>query len=76
MFLGVCGSCALGVAWVFGREAWKEADAHDPRKLFAQEIFAAMKAELPVVSQNGSGLRGLKKRFLSRAHLRGEHTEV
>jgi uncharacterized protein involved in exopolysaccharide biosynthesis len=76
MFLGVCGSCALGVGWVFGREAWKEADAHDPRKLFAQEIFATMKAELPVVSQNGSGLRGLKKRFLNRTHLRGEHTEV
>jgi capsule polysaccharide export protein KpsE/RkpR len=76
MFLGVCGSCALGVGWVFGREAWKEADAHDPRKLFAQEIFAAMKAELPVVSQNGSGLRGLKKRLLNRTHLRGEHREA
>jgi len=76
MFLGISGSCALGMGWVFAREAWREADPGDPRKVFAQEIVTAMKAELSAVSQNGSRLHELRKRFLNRIHLRGEQTEV
>jgi uncharacterized protein involved in exopolysaccharide biosynthesis len=72
MFLGVCVSFALGVGWVIGIAAWHEADLHDPRKVFAQEIFTVVKAQLPAVAQNGSALGGLKKRFLNRIHQRSE----
>jgi uncharacterized protein involved in exopolysaccharide biosynthesis len=72
MFLGVCVSFALGAGWVFGSKGWHEADPRDPRKVFALEIFTAVKAELPVVPPNGSALRGLKKRFLNRIHLWSE----
>lgn len=72
MFLGVCVSFALGVGWLIGIAAWHEADPHDPRKVFAQEIFTVVKAQLPEFSQNGSALPELKKRFLNRIHQRSE----
>jgi capsule polysaccharide export protein KpsE/RkpR len=63
VFLGTCVSLACAAAWIFGNAAWHETDAHDPRKVFAQEIFTTVKAKLPAVSRNGSGLRRMKSEF-------------
>lgn len=74
LFLGGCVSAACGVAWVFGESAWQKADPSDPRKAFAEEVLQAVKANLPAISQNGSGLGGMKKRVLDRIHRRGQQS--
>jgi len=55
MFLGTMFACAMAAAWVFGKTAWDQTDPKDPRRAFAQEVFATIKASLPKLSQNGSG---------------------
>ncbi len=55
MVLGTILGLGFAVAWVLGNEAWRETDAKDPRKLFAQEVFATVTARIPVFAKNGSG---------------------
>jgi hypothetical protein len=52
---GTAFAAALATTWVFGKTAWEQTDAADPRKALAQEIFASVRASLPKFSQNGSG---------------------
>jgi capsule polysaccharide export protein KpsE/RkpR len=53
--LGTILGLGFAIAWVLGNEAWRETDAKDPRKLFAQEVFATVTARIPVFAKNGSG---------------------
>jgi hypothetical protein len=48
--LGLGFACA----WVLVNNAWQGTDAKDPRKVFAQEVLATMRARIPVFAQNGS----------------------
>lgn len=48
-FLVLCG-CVVGV---LGASQWHTADSNDPRKIFAQEVFATMKAQTHWLSLNG-----------------------
>jgi capsule polysaccharide export protein KpsE/RkpR len=54
IFLGSAFVFTVAVAWVFGSEVWHGADAGDPRKLFAQEVFSTVSAPLLGLSANGS----------------------
>jgi capsule polysaccharide export protein KpsE/RkpR len=57
MFLGtVCAVVAMMI-WIVGRETWRQADARDPRMLFAQQVVADVKTRLPGMSGYES-LRG------------------
>lgn len=58
IFLGLLLGVAGGVSWVFGNATWRETDPSDPRKVFAQEVFGAVRAYLPQSSRNGHFLRG------------------
>jgi len=53
--MGMTFTFAATTAWVFGKTAWDGTDSSDPRKLFAREVFATLKATIPHFSQNGSG---------------------
>ena len=55
MFLGTAFAFAMATTWVFGKEAWDQTDSSDPNKVFAQEVFSAVKASIPKFAQNGSG---------------------
>jgi uncharacterized protein involved in exopolysaccharide biosynthesis len=55
IFLGTLLALASAAVWIFGNEAWREIDASDPRKMFAQEVLLTVSARIPFVSQNGSG---------------------
>jgi len=55
MFLGSALAVALATTWVFGKTAWDQTDSVDPRKVFAQDVFSAVKASIPKFGQNGSG---------------------
>ena len=57
MFLGTALGFGLASTWVFGKTAWEQTDARNPRKVFAQEVFATMKTSLLKLSPNGSGPR-------------------
>jgi capsule polysaccharide export protein KpsE/RkpR len=54
VFLGTVMSLAVAATWIFGKTMWDETDASDARKLFAQEVFSTVAANVPVFSRNGS----------------------
>jgi len=55
MLLGTAFALAFASTWVFGKTAWDQTDSSDPRKVFAQEMFTTVKAQLPRFAQNGAG---------------------
>jgi capsule polysaccharide export protein KpsE/RkpR len=55
VFLGTFLALGVTAVWIFGNSAWRETDANDPRKLFAQEVFSTVSVRIPFFSQNGSG---------------------
>jgi len=62
MSLGIFLVPALSVVWVLGSARWEQVDPKDPRKVLAQEVAGAVKAQMPWgrsngVSSNGSGAR-------------------
>jgi uncharacterized protein involved in exopolysaccharide biosynthesis len=68
MFLGTAFGLVLAATCVLGKTAWDETDANDARKMFALEVFTALRLRLPEFAQNGSGnlngsgkLRGLRR---------------
>ena len=52
--LGTILGLGFACAWILGNDAWQGTDAKDPRKVFAQEVFATVRARIPVFTQNGS----------------------
>jgi len=55
MFLGTVFAVAMAGSWIIGKTSWEQTDSADPRKVFAQEVFTAVKATIPHFSQNGTG---------------------
>jgi uncharacterized protein involved in exopolysaccharide biosynthesis len=53
MFVGMMLALIAGTAWVLGREVWETTDSADPRKAFATEVWADVRASLPWNSTNG-----------------------
>jgi uncharacterized protein involved in exopolysaccharide biosynthesis len=54
MILGTFLAFAMSVVWVLGSARWQEADASDPRKIFAKEVAGALRARMPWTSRNGN----------------------
>jgi capsule polysaccharide export protein KpsE/RkpR len=55
IFLGTVSAFACATIWLITRTVWDQTDARDARKVFAQEVFTDLKAQLPRFAQNGSG---------------------
>jgi len=55
VLLGTAVMMAVSVIWVLANATWERADAADPRKVFAQEVFRTATARLPWFSRNGNG---------------------
>jgi capsule polysaccharide export protein KpsE/RkpR len=53
--LGIMLGIALAMTWIVSRTWWETADARDPRKLLAQEVFTTVQTSMPRFSRNGSG---------------------
>ena len=56
MSLGTVLASALSVIWVLGSARWEEVDPSDPRKAFAQEVAATLKARALWASRNGRAM--------------------
>jgi capsule polysaccharide export protein KpsE/RkpR len=68
ILLGTALVFAGAVTWVFAKTIWQEADARDPRKELAQEVYSTIWARLPWLS------RKRLARFLGgRGFWRGKH---
>ena len=75
IFLGTVLAFAVGVEWVLARALWHETDAHDPRKMLAQEIYSTVSARLPLFSRNGSPAHSAGGVSWSRFRSRREDSE-
>jgi capsule polysaccharide export protein KpsE/RkpR len=56
-FITLLGGCAFLAAACIGlavRKQWRETDANDPGKLFAQEVFQNVNSHMPWAAPNGS----------------------
>jgi len=51
MMLGI----TLVLTWIVARTRWDMVEASDPRKAFATEVFATVRASIQRVSRNGAG---------------------
>jgi len=56
MLGGMFLSFSLGAVWILGGAHWERLDPQDPGKLFAQEVYGAVRAKLPAGHSNGSGV--------------------
>ncbi len=75
IFMGTVLAFTSAVTWVFGNSMWVETDSKDPRKVFAQEVFSAVSARVPLFSRNGSGTHAEGRGFLSRLRGRREDSK-
>ena len=64
MILGTTLALMSGTMWVLGKARWDEIDPQDPGKLLAQEAYSKIKADLKLVSGNGTGLRHVRDKTL------------
>ena len=53
IFLGVVFGFAITTAWIFGKTAWEQTESDDPRKVFAQEVFSTVRAQVLRFAPNG-----------------------
>jgi uncharacterized protein involved in exopolysaccharide biosynthesis len=55
MTLGTTLAMAGSVVWVFGKRSWDQTEQGDPQKMFAQEVFHSVRAQMRWLPANGSG---------------------
>ena len=55
MILGTLCASMVGMVWVLGRAHWQGIDSRAPEKMFAQEVFHTIAAQIPWISRNGAG---------------------
>ena len=66
MFLGTFLVFSTSVVWVLGENQWRAVGPDDPRKIFAKEIIATLKARAHWFSRNGAGHSAAKEKDLDR----------
>jgi capsule polysaccharide export protein KpsE/RkpR len=52
MFIGTMLAVSGVMVWILCSDVWNSTDAGDPRKMFARQIFADVRASLPQASRN------------------------
>ncbi|MDP9339388.1 MAG: Wzz/FepE/Etk N-terminal domain-containing protein [Acidobacteriota bacterium] len=64
----ICTVLALTAAtiWLFAATTWRQTDAHDTRKVFAQEVFMDVRSRLPAFLRDRFGDQDGGKGFLIR----------
>jgi uncharacterized protein involved in exopolysaccharide biosynthesis len=53
MILGTLLGLAAAVTWIIAKTKWDAADAGNPRKVLATEVFTTVRARLPQFTRNG-----------------------
>ena len=68
IFSGTLVAFVAATLWLFSKSAWDNTDDHDPRKLFAQELFTDLRSHLPQIARNGSSAGGPGDIVAARKH--------
>jgi uncharacterized protein involved in exopolysaccharide biosynthesis len=63
--LGTALGLLMAMTWIVGRRSWEQTDAADPRKVFAQEVFATVRASIPSFAKNGTSSNGASGKSIS-----------
>jgi uncharacterized protein involved in exopolysaccharide biosynthesis len=67
IFIGTATAFAVATIWIFSKTLWDQTDKLDARKMFAHEIFADLRAQLPRFARNGArGAEAAEGPFSSR----------
>lgn len=53
VILGMMFGTAVGMTWVLAKRQWDAAEASDPRKAFAMEVYTTMRMAVPGLRRNG-----------------------
>jgi capsule polysaccharide export protein KpsE/RkpR len=64
MFLGTCFALALGCLWVLGQARWNDMDPQHPGKRLVHGVSSKIKADLGLVSGNGTRFRHVRDKIL------------
>jgi capsule polysaccharide export protein KpsE/RkpR len=56
VFIGTLLAMIVVTVWILGSDMWDSTDAGDPRKMFARQIFADVRADLPRASRNAASI--------------------
>jgi uncharacterized protein involved in exopolysaccharide biosynthesis len=75
MFLSTFFAVAGGVVCVLGRKRWEEANADDPGKALASDVFRTMNANMPWALPNGSRFQAVTHRVWVKLVRRGESSK-
>jgi uncharacterized protein involved in exopolysaccharide biosynthesis len=69
LIIGLVALLSLGggIFGVFLRSQWNETDAHDPGRLFAEEVFQAVHERMPWTMRNGSRFQATNRAWESPA---------
>jgi len=59
IFIGTFSAFVAVTIWLFSKALWDKTDSHDPRKLFAREVFSDLREHLPQLEKKGSTSAGL-----------------
>jgi capsule polysaccharide export protein KpsE/RkpR len=54
IFLATALALIMGTAWLLARMAWQHTDSADPRRMFAEEVFATIRARVSRFDSNAS----------------------
>jgi hypothetical protein len=54
LIIFICTTCVFVAAacWIFAKTAWNDTNPNDARKVFAQEVYTTMLAQLPQFERN------------------------
>jgi hypothetical protein len=66
VFLSTFLALAGAAVCVLGKARWTEVDAKDPGKVFAQEVFQTMNAQMPWAPPNGSRVQSMSHKVWER----------
>jgi len=64
MALGMLFALMLGTIWVLVQANWRGLGPQHPAKLFAQESYTRVKADLGIASRNGTRLLRVRDKIL------------
>ena len=72
--LGTILGFGFAAIWSLAHKKWEGTDPGDPRKAFAQEVFATVSGRFPKFSGNGSGSHFVRSSFWATTGSNGDRT--
>jgi capsule polysaccharide export protein KpsE/RkpR len=76
LLLCMLSGLAVSIVWVFGQKRWHEAEANNPGKVLATEVFETVNAHMPWTAPNGSRVQAMSHRVWLRLRRQQDSAKV